>query len=816
MDHRVGQRIGNYHLVRRLGQGGFAEVYLGEHVHLGTQAAIKFLHTRLDADAIENFKAEARTIAHLDHPHIVRVHDFGVEESIPYLVMTYAPHGTLRHRHPTGTRVPLAQVASYVEQLASALQYAHAQRLIHRDVKPENLLIGDNQQLLLTDFGIALLTQNSQSAGSTDIAGTIAYMAPEQIQTHPRPASDQYSLGVMVYEWLCGERPFSGTFTEIAVKHAMVPAPPLGERAPYLSAQVEQVVMTALAKDPTQRFASVEAFARALRAAAQEVAALETVSQLDGEKISEASNVHNGERVQVLAQDSLALHYEGTVAIGDASDLQTARITPLLVDSTKPASSSGHLGQLPASVHSRKRRALSPLSLVGILVLIVVVLGGAVSGGIFLLTHSGEGTPGIGGGEKNSDFSPATHSRYYPNKTAVTAENVAKLQQTRKIELKLQSDHWFERPKIVTPAYIDGSRIYTVSDNYIQAFDLTTRKELWSQKLPSLGYNEAYQAGNVDAEDGLLFVTANQNDPALYAFSLQSGKQVWGDPFESKKYGDLPPSSISDKKSRNISFPVYANGVVYFVELERQLLFAVDVKSGTQKWQQAITKANASGNLTSYDVSDPTIANGKIYLQVANGQLKSFDMKTGTPGWETKTDEKAGTPVAVNKTIYFKTKTAVRALNADTGKVRWQIKVAGELSSDLAVTEDTVFVSVGSSSWNATQVLALNAADGTERWRSAPVPRDSDGYSGYGTSLSDPIVLKGVVFFGIRNTSNNGDSLNQDTPVRLYAFDSQTGAHLWKVTVDYKEGYTPTPLFANGSVYIRQESDIVEYHIPAQ
>ena len=148
----VGQRLGNYRLIRQLGQGGFAEVYLGEHIHLKTQAAVKLLHTRLTNDDIENFRREAQTIASLVHPHIVRVLDFGVEGHAPFLVMDYAPNGTLRSRHPKGTRVQLLHVVAYVKQVAHALYYAHAQRLIHRDIKPENMLLGRNNELYLPNF----------------------------------------------------------------------------------------------------------------------------------------------------------------------------------------------------------------------------------------------------------------------------------------------------------------------------------------------------------------------------------------------------------------------------------------------------------------------------------------------------------------------------------------------------------------------------------------------------------------------------------------------------------------------------------------
>jgi WD40 repeat protein/serine/threonine protein kinase len=268
MPDRVGQQLGTYRLVRLLGQGGFADVYLGEHLHLGTEAAIKVLHTHLVSEDWESFRKEAQIIAGLVHPHIVRLLDFDVKEGTPFLVMAYAPNGTLRRRHARGVPVPVATVAPYVCQVASALQYVHERKLIHRDVKPENLLVGAEQELLLSDFGVAIMAQSSRHTNMLSIGGTVAYMAPEQVQSKPCAASDQYALGVVVYEWLAGERPFDGSFAEIATKHILTPPPLLRLRVPTLSSGIEAVVLRALEKDPDQRFPSVQAFAQAFEEAA--------------------------------------------------------------------------------------------------------------------------------------------------------------------------------------------------------------------------------------------------------------------------------------------------------------------------------------------------------------------------------------------------------------------------------------------------------------------------------------------------------------------------------------------------------------------
>jgi tetratricopeptide (TPR) repeat protein len=267
--HHSGQQFGNYRLLRAVGNGGFATVYVGEHVHLGTQAAIKILKTQLLSDQREAFQIEARTIAHLVHPHIVRVLDFGLQSTTPFLVMEYAPHGSLRDHFPAGVPVPLASILPYVKQVADALQYAHHQQVIHRDVKPENMLLGVQDQVLLSDFGLAVIFSSSRQHGTFDMAGTIAYMAPEQIHGSPCPASDQYALGIVVYQWLTGACPFQGTPREILVQQLARHPPPLRAKGIDISAGVEAVIGQALVKEPRSRFASVEAFVTALHQAAQ-------------------------------------------------------------------------------------------------------------------------------------------------------------------------------------------------------------------------------------------------------------------------------------------------------------------------------------------------------------------------------------------------------------------------------------------------------------------------------------------------------------------------------------------------------------------
>jgi len=271
----VGEQLGNYRVLRLLGEGGQASVYLGEHVYLKSQAALKVRHTVLTEEEQTVFLQEAQTLVRLTHPHIVRILDFAIQDGIPFLVMEYALHGTLRQRHPKGTQLPLGLILPYIQQVASSLQYTHDQGLIHRDVKPENMLLNSHDQVLLSDFGLVMLAPQLFSSEATEpmeksLVGTASYLAPEQLRGKAQSASDQYGLGVVVYEWLCGKPPFRGPFLEVAVQHVSAPPPSLLEQVPDLSPAIEEAVLRALAKEPERRFPCVQDFATALAHASQE------------------------------------------------------------------------------------------------------------------------------------------------------------------------------------------------------------------------------------------------------------------------------------------------------------------------------------------------------------------------------------------------------------------------------------------------------------------------------------------------------------------------------------------------------------------
>lgn len=263
----IGKYLSNYRLIKQLGQGGFAIVYLGRHRYLGTLAAIKVLDTQLTPYELGRFLREARLTAQLRHRHIIRVLDFGKEDDIPFLVTEYAPYHTLRNLHPHGCRLTPGTVISYTRQVASALQYMHERGIIHHDVKPENMLIGEEHQVLLSDFGISIVAHKTHAIDKREIIGSLPYMAPEQLRGEPCVASDQYALGVVVYEWLTGRLPFEGSRRDVMQGHLYEPPPSLRSIVPTLPLALERVVLKALAKAPEERFGSVREFAEALEQA---------------------------------------------------------------------------------------------------------------------------------------------------------------------------------------------------------------------------------------------------------------------------------------------------------------------------------------------------------------------------------------------------------------------------------------------------------------------------------------------------------------------------------------------------------------------
>jgi beta-lactam-binding protein with PASTA domain/predicted Ser/Thr protein kinase len=250
-----------YRILRKLGAGGMANVYLAEDQELGRRVAIKILNDRHahDDQFVERFRREAKNAAALSHPNIVSIYDRGEAEGTYYIAMEFLDGRSLKELIVSRGPAPVAVAIDYARQILAALRFAHRNGIVHRDIKPHNVLVDDEGRVKVTDFGIARAgTSQMTEAGS--IIGTAQYLSPEQARGAPvDQRSDLYSLGIVLYELLTGVVPFTGdTPVEIAMKHlSAVPEPPSALRA-EVPRDLDLIVLRALAKDPGERFASTE------------------------------------------------------------------------------------------------------------------------------------------------------------------------------------------------------------------------------------------------------------------------------------------------------------------------------------------------------------------------------------------------------------------------------------------------------------------------------------------------------------------------------------------------------------------------------
>ncbi|MGD9047002.1 MAG: FHA domain-containing serine/threonine-protein kinase [Anaerolineae bacterium] len=268
MKDLIGKQWGRFQIIEERGRGGMAVVYKAYDTVLQRTVALKVLLPLLAANRefTRRFSREAITAANLKHQGIVVIHDVGSYENFQYIVMEYLEGPTLQQEIQEKGAMPITRVSSILGQLAEALDYAHGQELIHRDVKPANIIIGAQECVTLTDFGLVKAATNTQITGEGAAIGTLKYMSPEQAQGREIDSrSDIYSLGVVVYEMLIGETPFAGTTPYQTLQQLIHDSPPpLTQRNPQIPARVEQVVLQALAKEPGRRFSTAGRFAQAL------------------------------------------------------------------------------------------------------------------------------------------------------------------------------------------------------------------------------------------------------------------------------------------------------------------------------------------------------------------------------------------------------------------------------------------------------------------------------------------------------------------------------------------------------------------------
>ncbi len=273
MPELEGRSFGNYHLIEKAGSGGMSNVYKAYDLVNERTVAIKILapHLNLDDKFKSRFTREANVLSQLDHPHIIPIIDFGEENGLLFIVMPFMKYGGLHHRIQKKP-MNVKEAMRVVDQICSALQYAHDHGVVHRDVKPSNILLDEEGNSYLSDFGFAHVTDASMSLTGSAVIGTPAYMAPEQLQEgNVTPLSDQYALGVVLYRMSTGYLPFDAeTPIAIALKHATEPLPRPRYINPNLPEPIERVLIKALSKDPRKRYPTISEFNQAFRQAIRE------------------------------------------------------------------------------------------------------------------------------------------------------------------------------------------------------------------------------------------------------------------------------------------------------------------------------------------------------------------------------------------------------------------------------------------------------------------------------------------------------------------------------------------------------------------
>lgn len=266
----IGRTIGKYQILAVVGGGGMGTVYRAQQLDVQREVAIKVLSAELSDSSqfVERFKREASALAELEHPHIIPIFDFGQEGSYLYLVMSLKTGGNLSQVIREGA-VPLDEAQRYIEQIASALDFAHLRGIVHRDLKPANILLDEHRNVFLTDFGIARRLGETRLTGQGMVVGSPTYMAPEAWRgEEPSAETDVYSLGVILFQLLTGKAPFEETKTaRLMNMHLFEQPTPLRSLRPDLGEMFESIVSKALAKDRDQRFRSAGEMAKAVRIA---------------------------------------------------------------------------------------------------------------------------------------------------------------------------------------------------------------------------------------------------------------------------------------------------------------------------------------------------------------------------------------------------------------------------------------------------------------------------------------------------------------------------------------------------------------------
>ena len=379
---RTGQMVRNYRVLRTLGNSPLATIYLAQQTESKAQVVLKVFHTLLSPQDQNLFLSQAQAIAHLMHPNIVPLLDYGVEDAFCFLVIAFVSDETFHQCFPLGSPLSVSHVLPFVKQLAAALSYAHARNIVHQNIKPENMFLDQNGNVALTDFTLPILLSHASAQKKGE-----SFLAPELVRGKATPASDQYALASIAYEWLTGQHP---VIPEMENQHEDIPYVSLRENLATLPPLVADVVQTALKSDPDQRFKSVAAFATAFEQAHAESQEFSVVPA----KLNSAPQAHVL-RVQDAPLEKLSARVPST---------------PRLQKAPKSSASSEH-------VERKVQRKRGRLVLMPVLLVLLFLLG-ALAGRLFLASHNENTQVRITGGGNEQHATPTPTRTLTPLPTA--------------------------------------------------------------------------------------------------------------------------------------------------------------------------------------------------------------------------------------------------------------------------------------------------------------------------------------------------------------------------------------------------------------
>ncbi len=375
----IGRKFGQYEIRSLIGSGGMATVYLAYQDVVERLVAVKILppHPALDEEFIQRFKLEARTIARLQHPHILQLYDYGSMDEILYFITPYIEGGSLDRLVRKGP-ADLRRIEIILKQVSSALDYAHRQEIIHRDIKPGNILLDTEGNALLADFGIAKITNSTVNLTGTGVVGTPAYMAPEQASANSDHRADIYSLGVVIYELLTGKQPYRGeSAVQMMLQHVQAPIPSVITQVPSLPTALEPVMMRVLAKDPNDRYWSASEFAEDFSRALHR-----------GESLA-ALNPRHSDTGAISGSDTRAIGGTARMTASGMENSDTLSGAPTPMFAQTPLSVTGSNMTPPGTQPTIIVQNSSNAVLIGGFTLLALL----ILGGLFLLSMQGRDNP---------------------------------------------------------------------------------------------------------------------------------------------------------------------------------------------------------------------------------------------------------------------------------------------------------------------------------------------------------------------------------------------------------------------------------------